>query len=228
MLFNMRGVPMTRLAPWVLAALLGVCCAWLIQRASRVQDDAARAVEATRLAADGQIVEAQRTAKQIEAEKDAMAVGNEALRLALAAAHKAAPGAKVVRTMRASTGPMVAGGAPRECPVSNREQTTQSTQSPTQSASTCPVCLVAPGDSLEVRVAEVDLHTKAGNRVVVGSGECLRVLPLPETSLARGPFEASLTTVHEFAPPVDDRWPWYVHGAIGLGVGLVAGVMVAK
>ena len=54
------------------------------------------------------------------------------------------------------------------------------------------------------------------------------MLPLPETSLARGPFEASLTTVNELPPPVDDRWPWYVHGAIGLGVGLVAGVMVAR
>lgn len=211
---------MSRLAPWTMAALLGVCCALLITRASKIQDAAARAVEATRLAAEGQIVEAERTAKQLEAKKSAMAIGNEALRLALVAAHKAAPGSKVVRVVRASTGPIVAGGEPRQCPLPPPSQEC--------ACPPAPVCLVAPGDSLEIRVAEVDLQTKLGNRVVVGTGECLRVLPLPETSLARGPFEQSLTTVHELAPPADDRWPWYAHAAIGLGAGFVAGVMVAK
>jgi len=211
---------LARFAPWLLAALLGACCAWLIHRAWMVQSDAARAIEASRLASEGQIVELERTAKQLETERDAMGVGNEALRLSLAAAHKAAPGSKEVRVVRASTGPMVAGGVPRECPAHTPD-----------TGCVCPevpVCLVSPGDSLEVRVAEVDLQTKSGNRIIVGTGECLRLLPAPETSLARGPFEASLTTVHELAPPVDDRWPWYAHEAIGLGVGLVAGVMVAK
>jgi hypothetical protein len=203
-----------RILPWALAIAFGLGCVWLVHRAWTTEADAARAAEASKLAAEGQIVELRKTADELKRDLDVELESNTALQDALDQARKVAPGAKVTRTVRASTGPVVAGGAPRECPVSNREQ---STQSSTQSASNCPVCLVAPGDSLDVNVSEVDLQAKEGTRVVVGTGECSRVLPLPRTSLAIGKFEAKLTTVTEFEPIPRDVSP-----TLGLGVAAFA------
>ena len=206
---------MTRFLPWSLALAFSLCSVWLVHRAWNIEADAARDAEASRLASEGQIVELRKTAADLQRDLDVEIESNTALQAALDEARKAAPGSKVVRMVRASTGPMPAGGQPRECPVP-----------PIGTA--CPVCLVAPGDQLEVRVAEVDLQTKLGNRVVVGSGACVRLLPPPETTIAEGEFEASLTRVEELAPTPDKGWPWWANAAIGAGVGFVAGVMVAK
>jgi hypothetical protein len=215
----------TRLLPWALAIAFALCAAWLVHRAWTVEADAARAVEASKLAADGKIVELRKTADDLKRDLDVELESNSALQDALDEARKAAPGAKITRTVRASTGPMVAGGSPRECqaPILHRPSTDLA---PTMR---CPVCLVAPGDPIEVHISEVDLQTKAGNRIVVGTGECLRVLPAPETSLARGPFEASLTQVDELEPIPRDVTPTLGLGvaAFASGKGTALGVAIA-
>jgi hypothetical protein len=199
----------TRLIPWALALAFGLGCVWLVHRAWTTEADAARAAEASRLAADGQIVELRKTADELKRDLDVELESNTALQDALDQARKVAPGAKVTRTVRASTGPMVAGGVARECPVPP--------QAPGCACPAAPACLVAPGDSLEVNVSEVDLQAKEGTRVVVGTGECSRVLPLPRTSLAIGKFEARLTTVTELEPIPRDVTP-----TLGLGVAAFA------
>ena len=191
-----------RVTPWLLVVALALGCAWLVRRAWNAEGEAAQAIEARELAAQDQIVGLRTTVEQLTKEQTTLTNHDAELQDALDAARKAASGAKVVRVVRASTGPMVVGGEPRECPVS------ASTQQ-------CPTCLLAVGDSVEVRVNEIDIETKADNRVAVGTGECLRVSPPPETSLARGPFEAKLTTVSQLEEPRPASDP-------GLGLGVAA------
>lgn len=211
----------SRVVPWALAVAFAICAAWLVHRAWSVESEAERAAEAKQLEAEGQIVELQRTRDALDHDLDVALAENSKLSDALDEAREAAPDAKVTRVVRASTGPMIVDG--HQMPVKCQSNKPYAELTP------LPTCLVSPGDSLEVRVNEVDLLTKAGNTVIVGTGECLRVSPPPETSLASGKFEASLTHVSGIAPPPpDDRWPWYVHEAIGVGVGFAAAVAAGK
>jgi hypothetical protein len=226
------GVMTARLAPWAISTSLAICCALLIHRALRVESEAARAAEASQLAAKGEIVAAQRDRDGINADLDAAISENAQLKEALDEARKVAPGATVTRVVRASTGPMIAGGTPRlqekpmpivPVPLSTSETPTKQEvgyvkpqESPIKvgSVPSCQPCLVAPGDTIDVRVSEVDRDTAKGNDDVVGTGECLRLLPLPETSLARKKFDAKLTTVIELEQPSGV--------APGFGVGVTA------
>ena len=84
---------------------------------------------------------------------------------------------KIVEVVRWRTKTGLATGAPRP---------PGGTGSPDAGAP--PPCLIAIGDSMVIEVAEGRLETKAGNRVVVGSAKCIRLLPLPTTTI----FEQSI------------------------------------
>lgn len=96
-------------------------------------------------------------------------------------------------------------------------------------ASTAPAparASVATGDELQARVVDVTLRTESGNELVVGTVEVLR---LPDVLVLRQPFDARLSRVMAAPEPAPAQgWPWYVHEAIGLGVGLVLGVVIAR
>jgi hypothetical protein len=210
---------MARLAPWAVA-VLAVAIALAVIFAALRREAAANAqrdteTERQRLIADHQIVALQTDKAGLEAAVRVAVQGQ--LATAIEAAKKAAPGARVVRVMQASTGPVqVQPGAsmatvvqPPECPP-------------------VPACALAPGDTAEARVSEVDLQTKAGNQAVVGTAECWRLTPEPAVKLFGGPFEARLTTVTELEPIPDNRWVWWQHELIGAGVGAAAMLVLTR
>jgi hypothetical protein len=208
---------MNRAIPWVIIVMMDLAVAWLVYRAWPVESEADRAVEAKQLEIDDQIVELQKTRDALNHDLDIALNENAKLSDALDEARKAAPGATVVRVVRASTGPIVVCGEPRS-PPETKPSGNIDDRSGLSERCVCPPgppCLLAKGDTAEVRVSEVDLLTKAGNQVVVGTADCRRVSPPPETSLARGPFEARLTTVSELELPKPETAP-------GLGLGVAA------
>ena len=212
---------LARLLPWALAALLAGCCVMLIDRAIRVESDAARAMEANRLVAQGQIVATQKDRDGIKEDLDAAIEDNAQLKDALAEARKAAPGAKVERVLRASTGPV---------PMSEaavRSLCASLITPPAQVSEEEPSLPVAPLEG-EIHVASVELRADKGNLIAAGGAEAWQVSPGPRQILFSGRFVAPASYLSEVEPPPDDRWAWYVHEAIGLGAGLVAGVIVAR
>jgi hypothetical protein len=210
-----------RLTPWALAALLALCCALLIHRALRVESDAARVAEASQLVAQGQIVAAQRDRYGIKADLDAAIDENAQLKEALDEARKAAPGAKVERVLRASTGPV---------PMSEaavRSLCSGLITPPAQVSVDEPALPIAPLEG-EIHVASVELRSDKGNLLAAGGAEAWQVSPGPRQILFSGRFVAPASYLSEVAPTPDDRWPWYVHEAIGLGAGLAAGIYLGS
>jgi hypothetical protein len=155
-----------------------------------------RVAEAEQLRAKGQIVEEKRRRQDAEAVADSLAGHNAELGRALEAAKRAAPDAKVVRVVEASTGPVVA---------------------------TAPV---AAGDQVEIRVGEVELESKEGNHVLAGAAECVRVQPAPPAVVASGPFRQDVTKLLAVQTPAQEppRWGFgpAVFGGSGWALGAVA------
>lgn len=203
---------MSRIAPWLLVVLLAaVSCAvisWALKRDAAEHEDRAREVEARELESQDLVVAAQTEQQKLRDQVADLEASNSDLRSALDRARKAAPGVREVSVVQASTGHVTASGQARP-------ETTEE----------CPPCLLAEGDTAEIRVDQVELETKAGNHVVVGAAECRRVAPPPETRLAGGPFEASLTTaaIESEAKPDSRGWgvgPTVMASNAGVAYGL--------
>jgi hypothetical protein len=144
---------------------------------------------------------------------------------------KASPGARPVAVVSGTTGPVAAGGTPRPSwPCSPaapcRLTAPEKSEAPPGGASaepphdaapgmnlapTTPVCLLAEGDTGEVRGTAAAMRTRPGNLVVVGTAEAWRILPAPATRLFRGRLELDVSAV---GPP----------RALGWGVGLYVGI----
>lgn len=80
--------------------------------------------------------------------------------------------------------------------------------------------LVERGDTLAIRGTSIKLETRAGNHLVTGTAQCLRLKPPPETVLYEGPFDLGEVTVMEPSPePLPSSRPWSagVVGAIDTG-----------
>jgi hypothetical protein len=176
-----------KLAPWVLILALALAAAWLWRDRSNAKAEAMRAIEASDLIRNGQIV-----SKPVEkAALDRLATENETLKAQLEQARKVIPGAKVIQVITARTSPEAVTAIP--------DVTTH--------------CVVGPGDKLQLRVDQVEFGTKAGNTVLVGSASAWRVDPPPETQLVTGKFEQSMTTVSGLAAP--SKSPSWGVGVIG-------------
>lgn len=78
-------------------------------------------------------------------------------------------------------------------------------------------------------MAEFDVRTDKGNTILVGAASCWRARPLPELKLFDAPFDAKKTEDLELAPPPPtQRWPWYVHEAIGAAAGVGAALLYSR
>jgi hypothetical protein len=185
---------MLRIAPWVLVLLLGLTAAWLWRERSGAKAEAGRVAEAAKLAAAGQIVAA--PVVDLQPELDKLTDENTTLRTALADARKLVPGAKIDQVEHAQTAPQVVTAAPEAGAVQGR-------------------CVVDQGDKLELRVDQVELRTRAGNVVLVGSASAWRTDPPPEVQLVAGKFEQTATTLSDLATKQAPSW--------GFGVAEFAG-----
>jgi hypothetical protein len=206
---------------WALPAVLVLVCialAWRLNVASRAEAVAARLLEEVRLREAGLVVAAQASGSELKQQLRDLEGANVELADELERASRAAPGAKPVGVSRSSTGPVIAGGTPRApeergpaaVPVAPRAS-----------------CLLAEGDEGEVRVDQVVLETRKGNRVLVGTAAAWRLSP-PATRLFGGPFRAELTEVVTAAPPPAARARWGAGVWLGVGRdGWAAGPAVA-
>jgi hypothetical protein len=137
---------------------------------------------------------------------------NHVLEDELARVRKAAPTAKPVAVVTASTGPVPV--SPPVAPV-----VPGAGQAPASPPLGPPVppCLLRPGDTGEVRVAEVRLVTEAGNTVLAGAAEAWRISPAPAQRLFGGVLKADLgAATARIPPPTPDSLGWGVGPAVGV------------
>lgn len=199
-------------ASWGLCVILGFMLVRGCNRTGRAEADLARVQEQLELERNGQ--EVVDPVPDVRPRVDQLEAENEDLRVALAKARAAAPGATPIGAGHASTGPVHVGGVP---PV------LVSPPQPEASAP-CPVCLLVAGDTGEVRVDQVVLETKGGNKVLVGAAAAWRLMPAPETKLFGGPFDADLTGFAEKVPPDAPGSRWGAGPLVGVsGQGWLAG-----
>jgi len=200
-----RGVVASRWFPIVVVVLLAALLSHRLNAGRSAEAEARRLAEAEVLRQRGLLVAAQLDRAGLAAE--VRRLGPE-LQLALAAARRAAPGSRVTGAGASSTGAVPAGGEARP---------TSSTP-----AAALPTCLLAAGDQGEVRVEQVVLETRGGNRVIVGVGEAWRLEPAPAARLFGGPFRAELSRIGVEEPEERPGWAWGVVagcGKAGCGVG---------
>lgn len=211
---------MSRVAPWLIAALAlaaaGIVVVSALRRETAADAERNREIEARELLAQNQIVAAQKDHDGMQDDLDAAIKKNTQLKEALEAATRAAPTARVVRIVQASTGP-----------VPMNEEAIRAM---------CAGLLPSQDDHKpeselkgEIHVASVDLHTDRGNLIATGAAEALQVWPEPKRVLFSGRFIAPATTASELVPPPhEQQWPWFYHEAIGIGAGLVAGLLLRR
>ena len=194
-----------------LLVVLALVWAWNGQR--RAAGEAERALEAAELRAAGMAVAGEATARQLRARVAELEAGSADLAAELERVRRAAPGARPVGTATATTGPVPAGGPARPpwpcAPVAPCPMPPEAPAGPTVPAQALPACLLAPGDTGEVRVSGAALATRAGNLAVVGAAEAWRLEPGPPARLFGGPLQVDVVREKQRAGP-------------GWGVGLVA------
>ena len=169
---------------WFPAVAVGVVVGWVVWQLDagrRAESERARLAEAIVLAQQGQIVADLQSRAELAARARRLAAENADLAEALAKAQRAAPGARPVVVVQASTGPVPAAGAARPSPPSGGS-------APAPAAP----CLLAAGDSGEIRVDSVLLETKAGNLLFVGAASAWRVEPGPPARLFGGQLMAKV------------------------------------
>ena len=213
----MRSLPWLLLLAALVAAGAG---AYYLQRQRVVEAEARRGAEAEALRAAGQVVVERRDHDHLEAEVERLTEINAELAAALARARRAAPGARPVAVASASTGPVVV-EAPQKILTPGVNEIDRAPDVP---------CLLAAGDRAELRVDEVVLETRAGNRVLVGAASAWRLEPAPVTRLFSGPFSAPLASAEavEPAPAGVPTWALVAVGVGALALGGLVGTGLAR
>lgn len=202
---------------WVIGAALLAAAAFLWNREKRLRGEAERDAEAARLELKNQVVEGAATKKELRGKVDELLANNDLLRQAYEEAVKAAPGAAPVSASKLDTGPLVVKVAPRpDPPLSAAPQ-----------APECAPCALSPGDAISVTVDVLELLTRAGNTLAVGTASVYREDPLPRELLAAGKFQSALSRSMELATPAPPRWGAMLLGVCGLsGCGPGAAVLL--
>lgn len=186
------------LACMVLTALLIRSCRGEAEAVARLE----REQEARDIEKAGLELVAEAKAGALRVELEAMRSESADFAAALDDARAKLKDARPILVARASTGPVSV--EPRPAPNPGPEPPLK--PDPFYSDG----CLLRPGDKGEVRVSEAVLETRAGNRVLVGSAEALRVAPGPPVRLFGGPFQTDVTSaLGEPAPlPASARKRW--------------------
>ncbi len=195
-----RAAARWRWTPVIAVALLAAVLVQRLDAGRRAEHEARRLAEAAELEAQGQIVASLRSRAELQASARRLAAENADLAEALKTAQRAAPGARPVMVVEASTGPVPAAGAARPSPPSGGPAPAPAT------------CLLAAGDRGEVRVDSVLLQTRAGNLVFVGAASAWRLEPGPPARLFGGQLTAKVAAE---APERPAGW--------GFGAAVIAG-----
>lgn len=196
------------------------------------RDEAAEVAGKLQAAGSGAAVASRSEQALARAFLEAQRRGDE-LSAELARVQAAAPGAKPAAAVTASTGGVVAGGAPRPAYNASLRSTDaagtatpnaapEPTSPPPQPSGGGGSCLLVAGDVGEVRVRQLVLETREGNRIAAGVGEAWRLAPAPATRLFGGPLRVE--SYVEKAPPAAaaSRWgvgPWVGASQAGLAYG---------
>ena len=171
----------------------------------------ARLAEATAIEAKGGVVEIPEDQAALIAEVAMLRAKIRDLDEALDTAEKAAPGAKPITIIRASTGPL-------QCTVPPPQALPVAVPS-----KPCPACVIATDEHPEIKVDAVELETKAGNTVLSGAAGVY----VGDDRRFGGPFSAPLTNVHEVDTDTQAGWPTWKVAVVAVGSALAAGVLVA-
>ena len=175
------------LRPWIvpliaLEVIVALAWSWNREHAARVA--LARTAEEAKAEAARLGVVQQAGARDLST---ALAVAQE-LQGQLADARKALGEVKPVEIVKWVTVPAAASGSPRPAPGGGS-----------------PPCLLAAGDSGEVRVSEARLEGKAGARVLIASAEAWRLTPTA-SRLFGGPVSTPVPLALTEAVPAPPRW----------------------
>ena len=192
----------------VAAIIFAILLARSCNRAESAERKLKKAEEAGKLVDAGIPPEAEGGSKELKGELDRLVKENNEFKAALEEAQEKLKGMKprVVEVVRWRTRP---GGA------------TGSSLPPVAPPSPgCPPeapCLVRPGTAMAIEATEAKLETKAGTRILVASGSCLRLEPPPTVAIYTGAIEFKDTkSISEtIPPPATGAHPW------------IAGVMVS-
>lgn len=198
-------------APAIAAVVLAVLLVAQCNGKSKAERELARlkerpAITATGLPAADQFED---VTDQFEALKQRVPALEEQLRKLTAAVGKVNPR----RVVSAETKPAPVGGTPRPADPA---------------AAPAPVCVLALGDSLKLKMAEADVDTKGGNIVILGMMEAWRMAPGPPTLLLQEPFSGPATSAVLKAPSAEggrNSWRWGPLGGISTA-GWAAGLLV--
>jgi hypothetical protein len=227
---------------WVLPALVLLCLAvlagvWTYKH--RQLTDAQRAAEAATLALHGQLVAAEGSKSDLQAEVLRLLESYDDLAKRYAEAKAAAPGSHPTGAADLSTGSIKAHGKARlagtplpgqgaaAAPAISDPPPAPGGHSgegaPAQGAlvfdqsTFAPGCLLAEGDKSEIRVHLITLETRKDNTLLVGSAEVWRLDPPPQAAVVGGSFTASLSTATGLAPAPEPRWGFAAAGSCGRG-----------
>jgi hypothetical protein len=202
---------------WTLPAVMvvvGLVLTCRLNAGRQAEAEAKRLLEAERLREAGQVVTVRERAARLEERVRELAGENAELARALEESQRASPGAKAVGVVRASTGAVVAAGAPRAARPAPPAASIEVEKPETPPA---PACLLAAGDGAEVRIDQVMLETKGGNHLLVGTAAAYRLTPTPAALLFGGPFRAELTEAAEKASPAVAAPRWGAGAWVGVG-----------
>jgi hypothetical protein len=228
---------------WLVIFLIMGAAVFLRNRDNRLLTNARADAEAARLSLHNQIVENVATRGQLQGSLDSMLKENTDLRAAYDSARQAAPDVRVVSASRLDTGPLrvqapvlpeqprgSANPAPREGPgspaVERRKDVSPSPPGVSPIPTTAgPLCMLTTDDEVSIAVEQLELQTKAGNILIVGTGLVYR--ELPHQLLAGGRFRSQLSDSASLALPSVPRWGALALGTCGVGgCGLGAGVLL--
>ena len=193
-----------------------------------------RTSEARQLADAGVEVVEQEEQRDVDAYVHKLEAQNADLKRANEQLRRAAPDARATGAIKASTGRVVAGGAPRPTRPSGEggkeEQAPGSPAGPSNppTPGNCPPCLLAEGDPAEVRLEGTTWRTGKGNDAVTLALGAYRLDPGGPVRLFGGPADLELTHALETATPAKQLERW---GAgplvVGTQTGVALGVLVA-
>ncbi len=225
---------------WLIALVFLGAGVYLWNREHRLRLSAGQQAEAAQLQFRGQIVAEQEGKKDLQANRDKLLAENVEIKQAYEAALRAAPGAQTVGAARLDTGPLAVHTPASVGPAADSKSAGGAGQSrvpPSSTASQVPsalppggpvvstACAVWADQHISVEVDALELKTKLGNALVLGTAAVYVDDPV-RALLARGSFRSTFSLAEELARPPPPRWG---AGALGIcgGGGCGPGVVVA-
>lgn len=204
---------MTRILPWLLLSgvvAVAVVVVYRSETARQAEAEARQESEASLLEQADLARVRLATADELRAALEGLTKRNADLGAEVERLRKISPRVRVVRVTECSTGGV-------QAPVDN-VASVEPAGAP---------CLLQHGDVGEIRVAQVELATDDGNRVLVGTAEAWRVYPDPlDYPILSGPFRADLTQALA-EPEPDPGWPGWALGVAAAAGGLLVGGIAA-